>query len=154
MLNYSKLFIFLLLSVSIFAQSTDTQTSLYIGENFRIYPSNVSQTEVFAVNHPANPDIIFASANTIVFSPFFISEGIYVTTNGGNGWFGSDTCKGAPITLHGGDPGITINKNGTFILTRRGFSPGLYSHFSTDNGITWSNQKTITNDDLERATMT
>ena len=56
--------------------------------------------------------------------------------------------------MHGGDPGITINKDGTFIMTRRGFSPGLYSHYSTDNGITWSNQKTITNDDLERATMT
>jgi len=55
--------------------------------------------------------------------------------------------------LHGGDPGITINKDGTFILTRRGFSPGLYSHFSMDFGVTWSNQKTITNDDLERGTM-
>lgn len=154
MLTYSKSFIFLFLSTYIFAQNVDKQSSLCIGENFRIYPSNVSQTEVFAVTHPFNPDIIFASANTIVFTPFFISEGIYVTTDSGLNWFGSDTCKGAPITLHGGDPGVTINKDGTFILTRRGFSPGLYSHYSTNNGINWSNQKTITNDDLERASMT
>ncbi|NUM61225.1 MAG: exo-alpha-sialidase, partial [Ignavibacteriaceae bacterium] len=154
MLIHTKLFSFILLSTYILAQNSEKQTSLLIGENFRIFPGNASQTEVFSINHPYNQDIIFVSANTIVFSPFFISEGIYVTSNGGNNWYGSDTCKGTPIQLHGGDPGITINKNGTFILTRRGFSPGLYSHYSTDNGITWSNQKTITNDDLERASMT
>jgi hypothetical protein len=151
---YSKLLSFLLISTYIFAQGVDKQTSLYIGENFRIYPSNVSQTEVFIVTHPSNPDIMFASCNTIIFSPFFVSEGCYATTDGGSSWYGSDTCNGAPITLHGGDPGITINKDGTFILTRRGFSPGLYSHYSTDFGVNWSNQKTITNDDLERGTLT
>ncbi|NIT52759.1 MAG: hypothetical protein GWO41_08495, partial [candidate division Zixibacteria bacterium] len=71
----------------------------------------------------------------------------------GSSWFGSDTCTGAPITVHGGDPGITIDKDGTFILTRLGTAPfsGLYSHFSTDNGLTWSDQNVITTDDLERA---
>ena len=131
-----------------------TNPPVSIGENFRIHPSNVSQTEVFIVTHPSNPDIMFVACNTIIFNPFFVSEGCYATTNGGNSWYGSDTCKGAPITLHGGDPGITINKDGTFILTRRGFSPGLFSHYSTNYAMTWSNQKTITNDDLERATMT
>jgi len=148
----------LLLSLLVFAisnaQETNNKIALTIGDNFRIYPSNVSQTEVFIVTHPSNPDIMFSSANTIVFNPFFVSEGVYVTTNGGSNWNGSDTSSGAPIILHGGDPGITINKNGTFLMTRRGFSPGLYSHYSTDNGVTWSNQKTITNDDLERATLT
>jgi len=171
MLSYSKLFSFLLLSSLVLAQNltstyqiwttpilidsgSSKENTLTIGQNFRLYPSNVSQTEVFIVTHPSNPNIIFASANTIVFNPFFVSEGIYVTSNGGNSWYGSDTCKGAPINLHGGDPGITINKDGTFIITRRGFSPGLYSHYSTNFGVTWSNQKTITNDDLERGTMT
>ena len=149
-------YIILSLSVVFFslAQEKNDKINLSIGENFRLYPSNVSQTEVFIVSHPSNPDILFSSANTIVFNPFFVSEGIYVSTNGGSNWFGSDTCSGAPIILHGGDPGITIDKNGTFLLTRRGFSPGLYSHYSTNNGITWSNQKTITNDDLERGTLT
>ena len=154
---YSNLSAFLILSSLTLAQNFGKENSLSIGENFRIYPSNVSQTEVFVITHPSNPDIMFVSCNTIVFNPFFISEGIYVTTNGGLNWFdwfGSDTCKGQPINLHGGDPGITINKDGTFILTRRGFSPGLYSHYTTDFGVIWSNQKTITNDDLERGTMT
>jgi hypothetical protein len=126
---------------------------IHIGPNFRIYPSLVTQTEIFITVHPHNPDILFASANTVLFSPFFISEGIYVSVDGGLSWFGSDTCNGEIINLHGGDPGIAIDKNGIFILTRLGQSPffGLYSHFSIDEGLNWSNQNTITTDDLERA---
>ena len=149
-----KLIFLLFVSPFVSAQNINKNISINVGENFRIHPSNVTQTEVFIATHPSNPDIIFASANTIIFAPFFVSEGVYVTTNGGFNWYGSDTCKGEPITLHYGDPGITIDKDGTFILTRRGYFPGLYSHYSTDFGITWSNQKTISNDDLERATMT
>jgi hypothetical protein len=149
-----KLLSFLFFSSLIVAQQLNKEFTLNIGDNFRIHPSSVSQTEVFIVTHPSDPNIIFSSANAITFNPFFVSEGIYVSTNSGNSWRGTDTCSGAPILLHGGDPGITINKNGTFILTRLGFSSGLFSHYSTDNGINWSNQKTISNDDLERATLT
>lgn len=129
------------------------ELTLNIGENFRLYPSNVNQWEVSIVNHPSNPNIMFASANALTLNPFFISEGIYVTSDGGNTWTGNDTCTGNPILLHGGDPGIVIDKNGIFILTRKGFSSGIYSHFSTDHGLTWSDQKIISNDDIspERA---
>lgn len=127
-----------------------------MGKNYRIYPSNVTQTEVFIVKSPVDENILFSSGNTLNFIPLFISEGIYVTTNGGNSWQGSDTCRGEPIAFHGGDPEIKIDKNGTFIITRLGRSPfaGLYSHFSTDKGQTWSFQKVISTDDLERATIT
>ncbi len=151
---FQKLILLMFISTIVNAQDINKNFSINIGENFILYPSNSTQTEVFITTNPARPNVFFASANTIMFVPFFISEGIYVTIDGGVNWYGSDTCKGQPIMLHGGDPGITIDKDGTFILTRRGFSPGLYSHYSTDFGITWSNQKTISNDDLERATMT
>ena len=128
-------------------------TSVQIGQNFRIYPSNITQTETFITRHPSNPDILFASANTIDLSTGFISEGVYVTTNFGLTWYGSDTCNGAPITFHRGDPGIAIDKNGTFLIIRLGFSPGLYSHYSTDNGITWSAQRTVATNDQDRATL-
>ncbi len=114
------------------------------------------QSEVLITKHPSNSSILFSSANTIKFTPtFFVSEGVYVTTDAGNSWFGSDTCKGANIFFHGGDPAIAIDKNGTFILTRKGSStfPGVYSHYSIDNGLTWSTQKTISTDELERATI-
>ncbi|MEK7264282.1 MAG: exo-alpha-sialidase [Bacteroidota bacterium] len=123
-------------------------------QNFRIYPSNVTQTETFIARHPTNPDILFATANTINLNTGFISEGIYVSTDAGVHWSGSDTCKGSPIGFHKGDPGITIDKNGTFILIRLGFSPGLYSHFSTDFGQSWSYQKRIAANDQDRATLT
>lgn len=156
----SNLFILILLLFvapnNLFTQNGDTgknHAEIIIGNNFRIYPSNVSQSETFIVNHPNDPNILFASAYTIVTNPFFISEGVYVSTNSGETWTGSDTCNGAPIQFHGGEPAIIIDKNGTFLLNRLGRQPtfiGLYSHFSTDNGTTWSNQKTISTDDLEK----
>ena len=130
---------------------------LIIGENNRIFPSSTSQSEVFITQHPYNKNILFSSANTLQLAPtFFVSEGVYVTTDRGENWFGSDTCSGANIFFHGGDPSIAIDKNGTFILSRKGAwptFPGAYSHYSIDQGITWSSQKTITDDDLERVSI-
>jgi Neuraminidase (sialidase) len=129
---------------------------LNMEENYRLYPGEVTQTEVFIVNSPLNNDILFSSCNTLTFIPLFISEGIYVTTDGGTNWDGNDTCTGEPMAFHGGDPGIAIDKNGTFVLTRLGRVPfaGLYSHYSNDNGQTWSAQQVISTDDLERAVLT
>ena len=126
---------------------------LEIGNSFRIHPGNVTQSEVFIARHPANEQIIAVACNAINFVPFFISEGNYATVDGGLTWYGSDTCNGNPISFHGGDPGITIDKDGTFILTHLGRAPfvGLYSNYSTDNGLTWSDQRVISTDDLERA---
>lgn len=132
-----------------------TDNSLSLSNNYRIYPSEATQTEVFITLSPIDEDIIFSSCNTLSFIPFFLSEGVYVSTNGGAQWSGNDTCTGSPITLHGGDPGIAIDKNGRFVLTRLGGSPiiGLYSHFSYDNGRSWTSQSAISNDFLERASV-
>ncbi|HZW39455.1 MAG TPA: T9SS type A sorting domain-containing protein [Ignavibacteriaceae bacterium] len=131
------------------------QVKVNVFPNFRIHPSTVTQTELISVFHPLNNNIIFTSANAISFPPpsLFISEGIYVSTNKGADWFGSDTARGANINYHGGDPGIAIDKNGRFILTHLGREPfvGLFSNFSTDNGITWSNNNRIVTDILEKA---
>lgn len=124
-----------------------------IGTSFRIYPSGVNQTETFITKHPSNLNILFASANTLNLMTGFKSEGIYVSTNGGGTWFGSDTCKGGTLTAHNGDPGIAIDKNGSFILVRLGQTPGQYSHYSSDNGITWSNTRQITDNDQDRPSL-
>lgn len=140
------------ISSIVYPQLNNKENNIIVGENFRIYPSIANQTETFIVNHPINQSILFASAYTLV-PPFFISEGVYVSTNSGSSWRGTDTCYGIPIQFHGGEPGIAIDKNGTFIINRLGRQPnfpGLYSHFSTDNGLTWSNQFTITSEDLEK----
>ena len=113
--------------------------------NFRIFPSGVTQTEPVLAIHSANPLIMFASAVTINTNNGFRSEGVYVSTNGGLSWHGSDTCAGAFIGNHGGDPGVAVHPDGTFIITHIGsVFPGVYGHYSTDRGTTWSNAFTIT----------
>lgn len=147
----------LLFSLStIIAQTNQNNNILSISDNYRLYPSDVTQTEVFIVKSPVDDNVLFSSCNTLTFIPFFVSEGIFVSEDGGASWEGNDTCTGEPILFHGGDPGIAIDKDGRFIITRLGRSPfvGLYSHYSTDNGQTWSAQSVISNDDLERASVT
>ncbi|MCE1164639.1 MAG: T9SS type A sorting domain-containing protein [Bacteroidetes bacterium] len=115
--------------------------------NFRIFPSIVTQTEPIVCFNPNNRQMMFASAYTINTTNGFISEGVYVSTNGGYNWTGTDTCKGNNIFNHGGDPGVSIDKNGVFIITHIG-SPnvvaGVYSHYSTDMGTTWSSAYALT----------
>lgn len=141
---------------SLIAQTNQNNNILSISDNYRLYPSDVTQTEVFIVKSPVDDNVLFSSCNTLTFIPFFVSEGIFVSEDGGASWEGNDTCTGEPILFHGGDPGIAIDKDGRFIITRLGRSPfvGLYSHYSTDNGQTWSAQSVISNDDLERASVT
>lgn len=117
--------------------------------NFRIHPSGSAQIEPSIFRHQTNPNIMFVSAYTIRNS--FRSEGIYVTTDGGVTWFGSDTCSGAPIANHGGDPGPIIDKNGRFILTHQGgFVTGMYANYSNDMGSTWSSNYQIASGDQDK----
>ena len=160
LISKSKTLILLALSLTIFlpqniyAQGFNNG-QLSFSDSYRIYPSDVTQTEVFITRSPINENILFSSCNTLTFIPFFVSEGIYVSTDGGNNWDGNDSCVGEPISFHGGDPGIAIDKYGRFVMTRLGRSPflGLYSHFSYDNGLSWTSQIAISNDDLERASV-
>jgi hypothetical protein len=116
--------------------------------NFRIFPSTITQTEPIVCISPLNRMIMFASARTIN-SPLY-NEGVYVSTNGGYNWFGADSCTGLSATNHGGDPGVSIDKNGVFILTHIGLTFfGVYSHYSTNMGVNWSNAYTITNQSPE-----
>jgi len=105
-----------------------------VNPNFRILPRAGSyQSEVIICRHPLNPLIMFGSSNAINNTgTLFISEGVYVTTNGGVNWFGSDTLQGAPIGNHGGDPGPTIDKNGVIIMSHLGYSTsGMFAHYSS-----------------------
>ncbi len=135
--------IIMISAVNIFGQSGDST-------NFLIFPSTVTQTEPVLTVSPVDPNFMFASAVTINTSAFFKSEGVYISTDGGMSWFGSDTCKGNQIINHGGDPQIAINRNNRLILTHIGFVfAGIYSHFSDDTGKTWSDAATITQEQVE-----
>jgi hypothetical protein len=116
-----------------------------ITPNLRVHPtSGNSQTETIIVRHPLNPNIMFGSSNAVHNSNAFISEGVYVTTNGGLSWFGSDTVNAPSLVDQRGDPGPTIDKNGRFILTHLtsasvfGGVTGIGANYSVNNGVTWA----------------
>lgn len=118
---------------------------------FRIYPSGNFQIEPMIARHPSNPLIMFASSYNVIPQTSFRSEGVYVTTDGGQTWVGNDSCTGAPISNHAGDPGPIIDKDGRFILTHLGdFPPGMYGNYSTNNGLSWSNNYTIITGDNDK----
>jgi hypothetical protein len=118
--------------------------------NIRIHPSEVTQTEPSLAVSPVDTNLLFASAVTINTNNGFKSEGVYWSTTGGTTWAGWDSCFGQSISNHGGDPGPMIHSNGRFILTHIGLVfPGVYSHYSTDCGLTWSAAATLSSDQPE-----
>jgi len=117
--------------------------------NFRIFPSASNQIEPSITRHPSNQQILFASAYTILGATR--SEGIYVSTNGGVNWTGTDVCNGFPTQNHSGDPGPIIDKNGVFILTHVGvLPPGMYANYSTDMGTNWDTNYNIASGDMDK----
>jgi|ERR1017187_1867906 hypothetical protein len=122
----------------------------YAQGNFRVFPSPITQTEPVISINPINPNLIAVSGKTINTATSFTSEGVYISTNGGLTWAGSDTCKGELIQNHGGDPQIMVDRNGRLILTHIGlFIYGIYSHYSNDLGSTWTSAFTISSDQPE-----
>ena len=133
----------ILVAVIVCQMAVQTLSAQLPPVNRRVHPGTITQTEPIIATSPVDPNILFASAVTGVGS--FRSEGIYVSTDGGATWRGSDTCRGELLANHGGDPGVMINSGGRFILTHIGrLFPGMFSHTSTDMGLTWDTAKTIT----------
>jgi Secretion system C-terminal sorting domain len=120
---------------------------ILVNPNFRVHPSGTTQSEVPITRHPTNQQILFASSNAALMSGSslsFISEGMYVSTNGGLNWFGSDTTAAAPITNHGGDPAPAIGPNGYFYQSYLGYTTsGIFTSYSTNNGSTWAASNTV-----------
>lgn len=128
--------LFLVLSGLVFGQ--------YPTQSFRVFPSVITQSEPVIAISKTDTNLLFISAVTINTATAFKSEGVYVSTDGGISWFGTDTCRGANIQNHAGDPGTIITPSGRLILTHNGLVfPGLFSHYSDDLGKTWSSAYTI-----------
>jgi hypothetical protein len=94
---------------------------------------------------------MFASASTINTTTSFRSEGVYVSTNGGVNWFGSDTIFAVPLFNHGGDPGPMIDLNNRFVFVHHGILiNGIFAHYSTNMGANWTNAYTIATGDMDK----
>lgn len=138
MLNNRFKFIFL--SIAFLALISETSFGQF--NIFKLFPSGVNQIEPLIVRHPLNPQILFASAYTINANASIRNEGVYVSTNGGLNWFGSDIVNDGFQQFHNGDPGPMIDKNGVFIITHfqtfSGQTNRVYSNSSTNLGVNWS----------------
>lgn len=105
-----------------------------VSPNFRVHPSAGTQSETPITRHPLNQLIMLASANTYRGGSTF-STGVYVTTDGGVTWFGSDTLNNGGFSY--GDPGPMIDKNGTFLMSYITTTGSMGASASTNNGINW-----------------
>jgi len=123
------------------------QGTFLVNPNFRVHPENgATQSEVILTRDQQIPNVMFGSANTVWPPGGFsgISEGVYVTTDGGTTWFGFDTVHSPVISGHGGDPGVAIDKNSTLIISHLGYpTSGMFANYSTDFGTTFSATYTI-----------
>lgn len=113
-----------------------TNNGIYdVTPNFRVHPSAGTQSEVPIVRHPTNPLIMLASANTFRGGSTF-STGVYVTTDGGISWFGSDTLNNGGFSY--GDPGPMIDKDGRMLMSYITTAGSMGASYSTNNGINWA----------------
>lgn len=107
-----------------------------IGKNYRVHPSNHHQTETPIISHPTKSKFMFASANTYgVGGATNWSCGVYLTTNGGTNWFGSDTS-----VFNYGDTAPCIDSLGRLYITYTGRTGNLGAAYSSDTGKTWTAQ--------------
>lgn len=106
-----------------------------VSPNFRVHPSSGTQSETPITRHPSNQLIMLASANTFRGGSTF-STGVYVTTDGGATWFGSDTLNNGGF--NSGDPGPMIDKDGRFLMSYITTSFSMGASYSTNNGINWA----------------
>ncbi len=108
-----------------------------VNPSFRVHPTTWStQSEVPITRHPLNGNIMYGSANTVDLGVSFISEGMYLTTDGGVTWFGSDTTAAATLGSHSGDPAPVITPTGTLIISYL-YGNGVGVSRSTNMGATW-----------------
>jgi hypothetical protein len=140
--NYENQLHYVNQNKTVMIQKTSDGTAL-VYPNFRVHPAPRNQSETPIVTHPSNKNIMYGSANAGIYSPLFLSEGVYVTTDGGINWFGSDTTSANPIKDHLGDPAPSIDLNGRFYMSYLGLSDGVYVTNSTDHGKTWANATKI-----------
>ena len=106
-----------------------------VSPNFRVHPSAGTQSETPIVRHPSNQLIMLGSANTYRGGSTF-STGVYVTTDGGVTWFGSDTLNNGGF--NSGDPGPVIDKDGRFLMSYITTAFSMGASYSTNNGINWA----------------
>ena len=111
-----------------------------INPNFLVHPSFNHQTEVPIVRQYSNPNLMLASANVYFGGSTSggLSVGVYVSTNGGVNWFGSDTLNNGSFNY--GDPGPAIDNEGRMYMSFITLTGQIGVSSSTNFGVNWNPQ--------------
>ncbi|RCK73937.1 MAG: carbonic anhydrase [Ignavibacteriae bacterium] len=111
----------------------DTKSGkVIVGPNIRMHPTTyTTQSEMAVSLHPTNPNIVFSGSNAAGYPTVnWISQGWYITTNGGATWFGGDTLpphQMAGMSNYTSDPVTAIDLNNNIY-----FNTILYSSTTGD----------------------
>ncbi|MBM4166772.1 MAG: T9SS type A sorting domain-containing protein [Ignavibacteria bacterium] len=140
-------------SVSTEIRKVQTQNGVaVVYPNIPVHPSSVStQSELSIITHPTNPNIVLGGSNAAeITSIDWISQGWYISTNGGTTWRGSDTLPPhlPQFTLYTSDPAVAIDLQGNMYfntLLYGGSAGDVVTTKSTDMGTTWSSFAAVPN---------
>lgn len=143
----STLYLFIIfLYLSLFSSLTHSQNSyIVLNPNLRVLPDTVTQLDPAIAVHPLNPLIMAGVAVTDIY-PGGYTTGVYMSFNGGLNWQCKNAIKDSlgSIISTVGNPRITIDKNGTFIISYIAPNPlgiNIFKvgvSYSTNNGLYWS----------------
>jgi hypothetical protein len=115
---------------------------LSVAANFRVLPNSNQQDEIILTSNPSFPNLLYGSSNSTAGSTY--SQGVYVSTNGGLNWYGTDIMPNCPIGAS--DPAPAIDKNGTFVFTTLNTAVtnnAMIGQYSINYGVNWSSPFTI-----------
>jgi photosystem II stability/assembly factor-like uncharacterized protein len=126
---------------------------LRIDPNYRVHPNPIgTQSELSIATHPNNPNIVIGGSNAASWPTVStLSQGWYITTNGGTSWYGSDTLPPhviAGLSNYTSDPAVGIDRNGNMYFNTLLYSSStgdVVTTKSTNNGQTWGNFVAVPN---------
>lgn len=119
--------------------------------NIRVWPNNgMTQSEVHIAVNPNNPNILLGGSNAANNSSTvtYVNQGYYVTTNGGQTWYGSDSLPHIPSGYYRSDPVVAFDHLGNMYFNTLEYSStegDAVTLKSTNNGLTWSTPVAVPN---------
>jgi len=123
--------------------------------NIRMWPNpGMTQSEPHIALDPNNPNVVVAGTNAANNSPTitYVNQGVYITTNGGTTWYGTDSLPGKPAGLYRSDPVIAFDHLGNVYFNTLEYSSSvgdLVTLKSTDRGLTWPIKVAVPNPGID-----
>ncbi len=123
--------------------------------NIRVWPNaGMTQSEPHIAHDPNNPNILVGGTNAAnnASTVTYVNQGVYITTNGGQTWYGTDSLPGIPAGFYRSDPVIAFDHLGNIYFNTLEYSStagDLVTLKSTDKGLTWPIKVAVPNPGID-----